>query len=50
MTIYKISKEQIQKTVRISNSIEGYKTTPNTVKNQVKTIMEKYNVKVSSKR
>lgn len=50
MTIRKVSKEQIQKTVKISNSIEGYKTTPTTVKTQVKAIMEKYNVKVSSKR
>ncbi len=50
MTICKVSKEQIKKTVRISNSIEGYKTAPIATKNQVRMIMEKYDVKVSSKR
>ena len=50
MTIAKVNKEQIFKTVRVSNSIEGYKTPSSSTIQKVKAIMEKHNVKVSSKR
>ena len=50
MIIAKVNKEQISKTVRVSNSIEGYKTPSSSVIQKVKTTMGKYNVKVSSKK
>ncbi|QEE32546.1 hypothetical protein [Malaciobacter canalis] len=50
MTIAKVSKSQISKTVRDSSLIEGYKKPSKEVQVKAKVLMEKYNVKVSSKR
>jgi hypothetical protein len=50
MTIAKVTRDKIVKTVRTSNSIEGYKSASLTVKTKSKLMMEKYNVKVSAKR
>lgn len=42
-----ISKEEINRTVQNSQRIEGYEAASTDVTNKVKTLMKKYNVKVS---
>ena len=44
---YTLSKEEIAKTVENSQRIEGYEPASKEVKNRVKLLMEKHNVKVS---
>ncbi|HHB93634.1 MAG TPA: hypothetical protein ENK88_00620 [Campylobacterales bacterium] len=44
---YTLSKEEIAKTVENSQRIEGYEPASKEVKNRVKQLMEKHNVKVS---
>lgn len=50
MRIAKIDMKTIDKTVMVTNSIEGYKPASKSVRTRVKSTMERYNVKVSSKR
>lgn len=50
MVIAKISKEQLSKTVQISNAIEGYNPASKNTQSKVKKIMIEHNVKVSSKK
>ena len=47
MRIAKIDAKTIQKTVKISQSIEGYKSANKKIVEEVKRIKEKYAIKVS---
>lgn len=44
---FKLSEEEIKKTVENSQRIEGYESASKEVKERVKTLMEKHSVKVS---
>lgn len=44
----KISKKDIEKTVKNSQAIEGYKPVSETLQKKAKELMAKYNVKVSA--
>lgn len=49
MTIAKVSKEVIHRTVATSQRIEGYSSASKSIRDKVQNIKKKHNVKVSAK-